>query len=348
MIIKVNGTAYEQGLQHGEKAKELIQLNVDTFKGKVLSSNVNLEKYYELMEMQRTYLEKIEPDIIRDIEGIAEASGIDFLDILLINIPLYFMLGNMPQECSMILARGQATLDHKTYLLKNRDMRDEMKHVILEREYVDGLKIIEVNGAGIVTFPGNGMNSHGLAVATTGVWPRMLPMNFNEVADSTILLNTSLILRNCKTLDEAITYIDQSIRMNGMNFIIADKTSAAAIEVTKNKVFVEMDQTGIMARTNHYKIEDLVHLNPTFEEYPSTHKRCERIESFLNDKHGEIRLQEMIQIASDHENGPENGICRHGAGNDGITVYMSVMVAEDEQVWTTLTNPCQAVTMASL
>jgi predicted choloylglycine hydrolase len=346
MLVKLSGTPYEQGKQQGQAVPEIIMHNLNSIKNSIKSSGVDESNYLKQMRDNYTFIEKNEPDMVEEMKGISEASGIGFDDILLINLPMYFMLKRMPQECSMILARGAATLDGKTYLAKNRDMRTDIRHVIVEREYTDHNRIIEVNGAGIITYPGNGVNKYGLAVATTGSWSKKIPIDFSMVGQSHTLLNTNLILKNCKTLDEAVEFLKESIRMNGMNFIIADKENAAVVEVTRDKVIVDKDRTGILARTNHYATEELSPLSPDFNEYTSTYRRYDRIISFLSEKHGNIRFQDMLEIISDHSNGPEDCICRHGHGKDATTIYSSIMVLEDFQVWTTLGNPCNALKLS--
>lgn len=348
MIIKLKGSPYEQGVEQGKTAKKLIEHNVKLIKEKIKNSKVDESYYKDLVKKNLAFIEKLEPDMVEEMKGISSGSNIDFEDILYINLPLYFMLDKVPQECSSIMARGTATLDGKTYLVKNRDMREDVKHIIVEKEYADGKKVVEVNGAGIITYPGNGMNSQGLALSTTGVWPRMLEIDFSLLDRVHALINTSLILKKCNSVDDVISYLENLERMNGMNFVVVDKNNAAAIEVTKDKVLVQRDKMGILARTNHYIIDEIAYLNPTLHQYPSTHKRYERIMECLNAKYGSLRFQDMLQIASDHENGPEHGICRHGYGNDGITVYSSIIVLEDNQVWTSLKNPCQSLIVSSL
>ena len=77
----------------------------------------------------------------------------------------------------MLCVRGQAAADGCTYIIKNRDMGMPMEQALVRHIYPDGQEIIEVGGAGILTYPAVGINSHGLAVtrrtppASTG-WRR--------------------------------------------------------------------------------------------------------------------------------------------------------------------------------
>lgn len=226
---------------------------------------------------------------------------------------------------------------------------EKVEHVILQREYLDGRRISEVNGAGIVTFPGNGMNNCGLAVSTSGVWSKKLDINTSLIDRTHILINSHLLLKNCSHVEEAVEYLQTEKRLTGMNFIIADKEKAVAVEVTADGVFVEPDRRGILVRTNHYLGPEFSRLNRSPAEYPSTYRRFARADTFLSAQRGRITFKEMLAIAADHQDGPQNGLCRHGDNEtDVVTVYSSIIVLEDFQVWTVLTNPCEAFILTSV
>lgn len=350
MLLEVCGTPYEQGVQQGRMASELIKKNVVRFQQSFQRLPIEEKTYAKFLAQNLRFIEAAEPAMLEEMKGLSDGSGIDFQDIVNINLPLYFVFKWLPQECSSILARGKATLDGKTYLIKNRDMGSEkVDHVILRRKYNDDKCIIEVNGAGIITFPGNGINEHGLAISTSGVWSNRMVFDKNKFDKAHALLNSHLILERCRTVDEAISYLEQEKRMSGMNFVIADREKAAAVEVTADRVCVIPDEDGLIVRSNHYLAPELVHLNRTPDEYSSTYKRYERAMHFLQQKYGKIQFQDMLAIASDHENGYQDSLCRHGAAeNASTTVYSSIIVLEDFQVWTSLSNMCEAIRLSTI
>ena len=352
-VIKVKGTHYEQGKQQGEKVVDVIKENVINIKRRIAKFNVLKEHpYNELLEKNLRFIEKAEPNIYEEMKGISEGSKIDFNDIAIINVPLYFMF-LFPEGCTSILARGSATFDGNTYLIKNRDMMQfPLQHIVLEREYMNGNKTVEVNGAGIITWPGNGINKYGLAISTSGVWSKKIPVNIADISNAYIQVMPNSILERCKSVDEAVDFINNTKRMNGYNFLIADKSKAVAVEVTRDKIFIEEDKNGILIRTNHYLSEELRGLNESPKENQSaynqsTYKRLERAKSFLDKKHGNIKLQDMLEIVSYHENAPYCCLCRHKVDEcDSKTAYSSLIVLEDMQVWTALCNPCEALKLS--
>lgn len=348
-MVKVKGTPYEQGVKQGKELREVILHNIGEVRKKMESDHVDMIRYEEFVTKNAAFLKRAHGDIFEEMKGISEGAKIPFQDILMLNIPAYFMTGYFNQECSMIMARGKATADGCTYVIKNRDMSTYIEQAVIEREYPDGLKIVEINGAGTVTYPASGMNSHGLGVTTTGFWSAKAPADLNTVEDAHIFLNIHLLLAQCRTAKEALRYVKSSPRMNGLNIIIVDRENAWLAEMTPDEVFIQEDDgSGILFRSNHYVSEELRHLNPEETEYPTTYFRYRRMEEMLKKQYGNIRFQDLFRIMSDHENGV-NAICRHPReGAPSRTISTSLFILEDGEAWTTLGNPCDSLKIAML
>lgn len=348
-MVKVKGTPYEQGVMQGTELREVILHNIREVGKKMASDHVDMVRYEEFVKKNAAFLKQAHSDIFEEMKGISDGAEIPFDDILMLNIPAYFMTGYFNQECSMIMARGKATADGCTYVIKNRDMSTYIEQAVIEREYPDGLKIVEINGAGTVTYPASGMNSYGVGVTTTGFWSAKAPSDLEAAEYSHIFLNVHLLLAKCRTAREALEYVKNSPRMNGLNIIIVDREDAWLAEMTRDEVSIEKDNgSGILFRTNHYRSERLSHLNPEETEYPSTYFRYRRMEEMLGKQYGRIRFQDLFRIMSDHENGV-NAICRHPQeGAPSRTISTSLFVLEDGEAWTTLGNPCDSLKYALL
>ncbi|KIX13028.1 C45 family autoproteolytic acyltransferase/hydolase [Dethiosulfatarculus sandiegensis] len=347
--ITVKGSPFEQGAAHGRLARPLIRQNIKLMEEVLEKSSFDRSEFWCRLKANFEFLTRTEPELVEELKGLAAGAEIDFAEILFINIPLFFVFNWLPQECTMVYFGPRATADGRSYLLKNRDMGFNLEHVILTREYGDNRSVIELNGAGIVTYPGNGLNSEGLALATTGVWSRRIPITLDQSRSCHVLLNSHLVLEKCSTVDQALSYLREVPRMNGLNLILSDKNKAVAVELTRDGMVVEDCVEGVLFRSNHYVAEELTHLNQTEEEYPSTYRRYERIAEYVWPRMGRLAFQDMLLLAQDHKHGPVNCICRHGTADaPSKTIYSSIIVPEDEQVWTTLTNPCESMLAASL
>ena len=347
-VIIVSGTPYEQGVQQGKVLRETIQKNIDNVRADLQINGCNMDEYWKFARKNVAFLEKEHPELMEEIAGIADGSELPYEDILMINIPAYFMQRYFVQECTMVLARGSATADGCTYLIKNRDMKMTVHQAVIEHHYPDGRIVSEVNGAGIVTYPANGMNNKGLAIATTGFWSQYTQVELQDISCSHIFVNIHLLLMNCSTIEDVIEYLKQSPRMNGLNIIAVDAESAVVIETTRDGMALQYDDgSGLLYRTNHYILPEHLDVNPKFEEYPSTYIRLERIKEMLSEQKGKIRFQDLFRIMSDHKNEPINAICRHpNSLVPSETDSCSLICLEDCEMWTTLGNPCEKLTMS--
>ena len=134
--LHLHRTPYQQGLQLGAAAAELIRDNVRRA-GAHVPSGLNLRGYTAMTPRNEAW--------------VARAYA-------------------MVLDCTQVLATGSATADGKTYLAKTRDLtRGPIQHVLLHREFDDGTFRNEIQTAGQMTLP-LGVNSHGwqLAPAASG------------------------------------------------------------------------------------------------------------------------------------------------------------------------------------
>ena len=206
-VIHVCGTPYEQGVQEGQQLMEVIKKNVALVRERMDRYHLNNERYYDFVKRNLGFMERCHKEIYDEMKGISDGSGISWEDIVYLNIPAYFMSDYFNQECSMLMVRGKATADGNTYVIKNRDMSMYIEQAVIRREYPDGLKIVEINGAGTVTYPACGMNSYGLGVTNTGFWSAKAPSDVERVDSAEIFLNAHLLLTNCKSAKEALEYV---------------------------------------------------------------------------------------------------------------------------------------------
>ena len=240
--VVVSGTPYEQGVQEGKAFQKLIHQNVQLVREDLEKSHLNMDKYNELTRQNAEFIRTAQPEQWDEMTGIAAGAELPMEDILLINVPTYFLKNCLGQECSMVLARGNATADGCTYLVKNRDMGIQIQQVMVEYHYADGTSIAEVGGAGIVTYPALGVNSMGLTVTSTGFWSPKVEVHMEDAASRNIFVNMHHLLRTCATTQDVLTCLDSYPRMNGLNLIAADESSAVLVETTRDDYLVERSE----------------------------------------------------------------------------------------------------------
>lgn len=338
-VVYVQGSAYQQGLEQGCQLGKDVAHNVELIHNFLRKKDIDLTFMQKVVATNIRYLEEKAPRIIEEYHGLAAGSGIAFETIALLNTPVYFLTDYLQQGCSMLLARKKATADSCTYLIKNRDIHIKLRQTVLSRYYENGRRVIEQNSAGIIVMPGIGINESGLALSTTGSWPKYAGIDFGEAASRHMQVNINLLLQECQTVQQVIDYMKDLPRMTGMNLIAVDSVEAAILEITRDRLCFEMDDgSGILYRCNHYVLPGLSSLNNT--DYASTFQRYQRIGELVEQQYGKLRFQDMLRIMSDHAHGI-NSICRHGeALGESKTVCSSIAVLEDRELWTIFDTPC--------
>ncbi len=349
MLIHLKGTPYEQGKAHGAATVDLIRKNIEAVRHIVIDQKkVNFDVYRKYVQLNADFIRHDRPDTYEELQGIAEGSGIPLRDIFLLNIQLFFVTESLPQDCTTIIAHGPATLDGKTYVVKNRDIGTYFHHVVLHREYPNGITTCEVDPAGTVLWPGSGINNFGLAVSTTSGNSPHKPLS-NNTSHINVAINQNYLLQECRNVDDVIAYMEEKHKLNAfrLNVFGVDKERAVCIETTETGIAVVESEQGLLMRTNHFHSALQKQYNPPPGMYPSTYNRYRRGMEFLTQRRGTLRFQDLLQIASDHEGGSKGAICRHG-GEDATTAYCSICVVEDQQLWTALGNPCRSLILSTI
>ncbi|NLG86921.1 MAG: hypothetical protein GX489_06865 [Firmicutes bacterium] len=345
-VIELTGTPYEQGVVHGRAAKDLIRCNLEVVRQRIgdrLESNV-----MKLLKENEAFVSQYQPELWQELQGLAEGSELPLEEIALINLPLYFVLGWLQQECSQFtkVLTDQNGNTH-TVAVKTRDMGEgPYEHVVLLRQYPNGLEMAEVGLAGIVTFPGSVLTSRGIAVTTSGVWCPRTPFDPAEVNKGEILPNSHLLAENISTIEDAPKYQEATPRLTGLNYVLASAGKAAGFEVTRDKATL-FEPSDTAVRTNHFLSPEYSYLSPTVAEGPSSYSRFRRITELLATAES---VHDIWSIARDHEGYPQNCVCRHkdDTGKGSVTIYASLFIIETNQVFVVFGNPCECEVSPSI
>ncbi len=165
------------------------------------------------------------------------------------------------------------------------------------------------------------------------------------VSQGWLFTNGHLLLRDSRSLEELAERLAGQPRIGGVNVVAADRRSAAAFEVTPDRVYRQNALDGILVRTNHYVTPEIRHLTRTREEYPSTHHRYQVAMSQLYAQHGEWDHHRLAGLLASHDGYPQLSLCRHSQGGEGAdTIYASIAQLPEGVLWTTLDNPCKTET----
>ncbi len=319
-VLYLSGSPYQQGIQLGQGAADLIEGNLleqRTVREQV-TGGMDLAAYHAMTRRAEKWVERVFPELLEEIHGVAEGSGLDYVELLHLNLNTdvaYARAYGDVFDCTQVVATGSATYAGKTYMGKTRDLnRGAHGHVLLHREYDDGTYRNEFQVAGQMTLP-VGFNSHGLAMTTSGQWSERVVMDLSRADSAWHILNLQPIFRRARGADEALDMV--------------------------RDVFEPED--GVLVRTNHFLAPELRHLAPTLSENRGTYDRRARACELVGQRRGSIGMQDILRILSDHSEPPEESICRHGETGPGRTYAATIICPQDRQMWTCFGNPCEGI-----
>ena len=300
-FAEVSGTPYEMGYQFGRATRLAVASTIDfltkSFRG---WDDARLARE---RERYLKYTEKRLPELIEEIQGIADGSGFSFRLIYLANC--YASLRAAAQGCTNIIF---TRTPEGPLLAKTNDLPvSEGKHsgVCLRRPQV-GLQTLSLTFPG-TAWRGAGLNEAGLAIGGSSCSAQVpLPTEF---------LNPHMVgayvLANCATVKEAIALLREVTCSNwGANLTLLDKSGAAAIvEKAGTLTGVRLPDGERLWCANHALTPELAgHSAGSPEAMRESRERFETIDRLTRDRPLSLALMRAVLAYS----GRPGALSRYG------------------------------------
>ncbi|MEW6297853.1 MAG: C45 family peptidase [Thermodesulfobacteriota bacterium] len=232
-VLRLRGSPYERGYQHGALHGDAVRANVHGFLNYVYTeSPVGKHITQAFLDFAfacfRPYLP---PAYEEEMQGLADGSGLSLKDIRRVHAaPDLFELRGLT-SCASFAAFGRATADGRLYHMRNLDWifaAGIQRYPLLLVYPEEG--VVNIGYAGFIGVI-SGMNRAGISVGQVGAtsrdWTlRGLPMPF--------LLRQ--VLEGAKNLEDVVRVVCTARRTVGHNYIIASGSEgrAVALETTKS------------------------------------------------------------------------------------------------------------------
>ena len=347
-VIEAQGTSYEIGHTHGEKARTQILHCLETYHI-MFSSYAGLNPS-RAKQAALSYLEPIEsynPDYILEMRGIADGAGVDFEDILMLNArsELIFQSGSPDGGCTSIAATPEATSDSVTLLSQNWDWKmTQLKSMIVLKIKQEGGRpdITMVTEGGIIGKIG--MNSAGLGVCLNA-------LSCNEPANGLPIHIALRGILDSSHLHEAVSAASRAKLGCCANFLVAHSCGEAlSIEVTKSDFDALYPQNGLLIHSNHF-LSSRLPVPPLRDTskfiFPDTFMREGRAKKLAGAAAPQIDEQTLMKIYRDHTDYPSS-ICRHERLSDPEdkrmgTVFSIVMNLTKNSFYLCGGQPCDGL-----
>jgi isopenicillin-N N-acyltransferase-like protein len=337
-LIRVEGPARERGRQYGASAASLIQRNIDAYLRLIeFHSGQGREMAMQAASAYGPVIGEHAPELLAEMQGIAEGAGCDLVDILLINARSELMLA--VDECTSLAAAPEVTDRGQVLLGQNWDWYTsvEPEPVLLHIRQPAGPEILTLTEAGQVGKIG--LNSAGLGVC----------LNFLEHSDQGQGLPVHVILRQmlgCDALGDAVRAALSVPRGGAANILIAHgQGEILDLELTAADADYFYGDAGWLVHANHFESDRLRPGDTLLPTSRSTLARAARARRLLSGVRGGVSTDTFRAILADHAYGAY-AICRHADPSEPLlqqtaTRASVIMDLQSCSMYLSVGQPCQ-------
>lgn len=320
-VLEVSGTPHEMGYQHGkaflkdihELTEDRIQLSsTEKWTGYTLPREQVLALGEACLEEHRAY----SPELVEELEGIAEATGLGLTELLIMNgftdfidvVANHEKAAVLPpigthaaDNCTAFIVSSQAAAEGKGFIGQTWDMHDTATpYVILLRgrpANAPEFLVFTITGCvGMI-----GMNDAGIAMG----------INNLTAADGRIGVTWPFVIRKAlmqTNLDDALACITGARLAGAHNYVLADSTGRGYnVEAMSTRYYVEEVQDSFIVHTNHcvHASNIIVERKRLASMVENSHSRYNRAAELLSE--GQITVEALMALTRDR--GAINGIC---------------------------------------
>ena len=376
-VLRLSGSPHEMGVTHGKVLKDRIAHNLKIYFDR-FEREIHLDRaaVHEVAVRFAELAKKASPDYFAGMQGVAEGSGFDLLDVAAINARyeiLYYQFGRMameqglvewdgpndapldreptPDGCTSFAALPDITANGHLLVGQNWDWIPEVRGAVLHTVEPDGLETLAYTESGIVGAK-IGFNSEGVSLCINGMttvdddWARpVTPFH----------VRCYKILRS-RTLEDAVNVLAGEGRACAGNFLIARTPDQVAdVEAAPDKINILSCDDGCLTHANHFvDPKGLGVVEAPSERRVYSRRRQSRLRELLTTR-VPLTVEKIQEALRDTRDDPF-GICRHRDWNVGTqdhytTVTGVVMDLTDKVLHLTDGPPdessFQTVTMAA-
>ena len=347
-VVKVSGTSYERGVQHGEQALSRVSESIEIYRN-AFRGSAGLE-WPDALERAREFtglIRATDPEILNEMQGIADGTGYALEEIVAINCRTEILFGSRPaapaeeaHECTTIAVTPNASAGGKTILAKNWDWRDECQKsvIILQAEQEEGPDFVMIVEAGMVGR--DGFNEDGIAVCGN-----LLRSTSDGSKPGVPVPFIRRRVLNSRRLDDAIGAVAGAERAASTNYIIAHESGVVInFEASPDRVYPVYPDSGLLTHSNHFTAVAAQVAGIDAYGGWDTLYRHQRVRDLLEPKIGAITIEDVKEALRDHTGYPKS-VCRH-PDDDAPTQRRSASIAsvvmdlDDRVMYVASGQPC--------
>lgn len=250
--IRVEGSAYERGVGHGEQARELIAEGLDRWfarLSRIGGGQTSPEQTVAEFVNSTDHLSAAErwtPLVVEEMRGIAAGANVPFETIWAYNLPdeQEVFLGNLVDKCSTVgIRHGLTGAPISGQTLDTPGWFEETKLLISSSENETGIEVLSFAMAGVVAFCG--ANSAGLSVWCNAVY---------QLGSSRAGVPVACIARTVLSqpaVDAACQLVTEVPHASGQNYLIGSPHGVISLECSATSVVEARREGDAVWHTNH-------------------------------------------------------------------------------------------------
>lgn len=316
--VRVSGSAHERGRQYGEQSAERVRRSIEAYAG--VFAHYAQWDWARVTQEARRFVPAVEdfgPAFLEEVRGIADGAGVDFLDVMAINVRTEVMYAAKARNAAAVLPRtlectsfaavpddGRAVLvgqnwDWKTHAFETA--------VVLECEPDDGPSFVTAVEAGLLAK--TGFNEHGVGIVTNAL------ASDRDMGEPGVPYHVLLrALLAAETPTAALASLQKSSRSSSAHYLIAHRDQlAVSVEAVPGGFddlhLAQPDERGILLHGNHFTHPRMRGVDVSLWLMPDSVFRLQRARRWV-DSHDPYDPGTYEGLFADHAGHPL-GVCCH-------------------------------------
>lgn len=329
------GSYREIGRQYGEELKDQLQDVYNKNLEKLITKDkIPYEKIKVMIEEYYSMCSKLFPNMVEQLKGEGESSGIGDFGAMLINVSreIGAICADRLMECTAYAVSGEYTKNGKSYSGQNQDMTTGYDNIcsIVTFAVPGKPKVMFMLPAGNLAF--SGMNSEGISCNRNFLfgspWKFVPPRYF-----------VTRVALESRTLNGVIETMEKYDYPSSHHSLYADRLG--------NILSYELDSNGFaykltkncFVHTNHFLLPEMEkYERRSIEQRKNSICRLETMKTKLEENKGNVDEGVLKNILTSHENGIDS-ICVHNH-NGSSTIASMINCLDEGKMLVSKGNPC--------
>jgi isopenicillin-N N-acyltransferase-like protein len=333
-LIETGGPWRDIGVDVGRAVRDQLQVAAASTRaelGGIDPSEVtgNIGPYLRITE-------EVAPDIVAELKGMAEGSGVPFETLFVLNAAAELVQSIGRFECTVAGISASGTPDGNVLLAHNEDATagwGDLAYVI-KAAPVDAPAFVAFTYAGLLLH--QGVNAAGLGSVGNALYARDARPGIPKLLQYRRAITMS-------TIEEAIRAVTDPRRAFGNNHLFATADGDLYdVEVSGSKWSMQPGRNGFLAHANHFTQPGMTDLDRD-EDLLNSRLRQTRVETLIERKWGSLDVCRLRGLMADHANYPRS-VCKHHAPESDLdygTIGSVVIDVTARALWACAGNPCR-------